>query len=294
MYCIGISICISVCTVYRYLVSRYVYSVSKYIQIQSAGADNRQMIKPETDTVMTGSQDGHDEHTQKGARRAQKAFEGERLRYSHIYARQKEIQGKEGYRMPRGGKRMPSYRDIAEAMDGDELDAILDVSLQGLARAREKGSQPMYSNSPEGLKSFKHDSEEYLTFVRNVNKTPTEGGKLRLVPDIESWAAFLGVTRHMITGYEKRGSDWKSTIDAVKGVITACKKQLAFIGKMPPVLAIFDLTNNSGYVNASEFRLSAEAAPEAKQITAEEWEKVIDAEPEAPKLSDFKLSDDLN
>ena len=195
---------------------------------------------------------------------------------------------------PGGGKRMPSYRDIAETMDGDELDAILDVSLQGLARAREKGSQPMYSNSPEGLKSFKHDSEEYLTFVRNVNKTPTEGGKLRLVPDIESWAAFLGVTRHMITGYEKRGSDWKSTIDAVKGVITACKKQLAFTGKMPPVLAIFDLTNNSDYVNASEFRLSAEAAPEAKQITAEEWEKVIDAEPEAPKLSDFKLSDDLN
>lgn len=196
--------------------------------------------------------------------------------------------------MPRGGKRMPSYRDIAENMDGDELDAILDVSLRGLARAREKGSQPMYSNSPEGLKSFKHDSEEYLTFVRNVNKTPTEGGKLRLVPDIESWAAFLGVTRHMITGYEKRGSDWKSTIDAVKGVITACKKQLAFTGKMPPVLAIFDLTNNSDYVNASEFRLSAEAAPEAKQITAEEWEKVIDAEPEAPKLSDFKLSDDSN
>lgn len=162
--------------------------------------------------------------------------------------------------MPRGGKRMPSYRDIAETMDGDELDAILDVSLQGLARAREKGSQPMYSNSPEGLKSFKHDSEEYLTFVRNVNKTPTEGGKLRLVPDIESWAAFLGVTRHMITGYEKRSSDWKSTIDAVKGVITACKKQLAFTGKMPPVLAIFDLTNNSDYVNASEFRLSAETA----------------------------------
>nr|DAI17876.1 MAG TPA: hypothetical protein [Bacteriophage sp.] len=31
--------CISVCTVYVYLVSRYVYSVSKYIQIQSAGAD---------------------------------------------------------------------------------------------------------------------------------------------------------------------------------------------------------------------------------------------------------------
>lgn len=36
--------------------------------------------------------------------------------------------------MPRGGKRMPSYRDIAETMDGDELDAILDVSLQGASQ----------------------------------------------------------------------------------------------------------------------------------------------------------------
>jgi hypothetical protein len=33
--------------------------VSKYIQIQSARADNRQMIKLETDAVRTGSQDGH-------------------------------------------------------------------------------------------------------------------------------------------------------------------------------------------------------------------------------------------
>lgn len=194
--------------------------------------------------------------------------------------------------MPRGGKRMPSYRDIAETMDGDELDAILDVSMQGLAKARDRGSQPLYSNSADGLEDFKRDSERYLAYVRDVNRTPTEGGKLRLVPDIESWAAFLGVTRYMIAGYEKRGADWKAAIQAVKGIITACKKQLAFTGKMPPVLAIFDLTNNSDYVNASEFRLSAEATPEAKQITAEEWEKVIDAEPEAPKLSDFKLSDD--
>lgn len=51
MYCIDIDMCISICTVYRYLVSRYVYSVSKYIQIQSAGAGNRQIIKPKIDTA---------------------------------------------------------------------------------------------------------------------------------------------------------------------------------------------------------------------------------------------------
>lgn len=192
--------------------------------------------------------------------------------------------------MPRGGKRMPSYDDIAQTMDGDELDAILDASMRGLAKA--KNPRPLYPDTPEGLEAFKRDSESYLAYVRDVNRTPTEGGKLRLVPDIESWAAYLGATRHVITGYEKqRGEEWREAIAAVKGIITACKKQLAFTGKMPPVLAIFDLTNNSGYVNASEFRLTADVAPEAKQITAEEWEKVIDAEQEAPKLVDFNLSD---
>lgn len=34
------------------------YSVSKYIQIQSAGADNRQMIKLETDTAQPADEDG--------------------------------------------------------------------------------------------------------------------------------------------------------------------------------------------------------------------------------------------
>lgn len=77
---------ISVCTVYRYLVSRYVYSVSKYIQIESAGADDTVQDKRYTDRRQmktahsqdrqperTQTRAGHDEHTQKGARRAQKA-----------------------------------------------------------------------------------------------------------------------------------------------------------------------------------------------------------------------------
>lgn len=133
MYCIGIgiSICISVCTVYRYLVSRYVYSVSKYIQMQSAGADNRQMIKLETDAVQPAgeryadrrqmrtahSQDrqpgrtqtkaGHDEHTQKGARRAQRAFERGRLRFNHIYSRQKARKEGGGIECQEVGKECP-------------------------------------------------------------------------------------------------------------------------------------------------------------------------------------------
>ena len=32
--------------------------------------------------------------------------------------------------MPRGGKRMPSLQDVAETMEGDELDAILSSALE--------------------------------------------------------------------------------------------------------------------------------------------------------------------
>lgn len=191
--------------------------------------------------------------------------------------------------MPRGGKRMPSLQDVAETMEGDELDAILSSALDR-PRSRRCGAPQAFENSEDGLEEFQVASRSYFAQVRDINRR----GEMRLIPDVESWATYLGITRKTILNYEKRGEDWQNAIAFYKGIITACKKQLALAGKMPPVLAIFDLTNNSDYVNASEFRLSAEAAPETKQITAEEWEKVIDAEPEAPKLSDFKLSDDLN
>lgn len=50
-----------------------------------------------------------------------------------------------------------------------------------------------------------------------------------------------------------------------------CKKQLIFRQKIPAVIGLFDLTNNSGYVNASEFKLKPETEEaERKVLTAEE------------------------
>jgi hypothetical protein len=188
------------------------------------------------------------------------------------------------------GERTPSLKKVAASMTGTEINDVLSAGISSY----HKGFA-VYPDTAEGLAAFRRDSESYLAHCRDQNEAAALGLASPVVPDIESWASYLGTTRRTIARYEKgRDEEWKQAISAVKEIITACKKQLAFVGKMSPVLAIFDLTNNSDYVNSSEFRLSAEAAPEAKQITAEEWEKVIDAEPEAPKLSDFKLSDDLN
>lgn len=180
--------------------------------------------------------------------------------------------------MPRG-ESTPSLKKAATATNGTESAATLNASIRAF-----KQGIVAYEDSQEGLERFRKDSENYLTYVQATNESAARDNVGGAIPDVEAWAAHLGITRMTISRYERRGGDWETTIANMKGIITACKKQLALAGKMPPVLAIFDLTNNSGYINASEFKLTTEAPKESKQITLEEWEKVIDSEPEPPKL----------
>lgn len=180
--------------------------------------------------------------------------------------------------MPRG-QNMPSLKKIATTTSGTEIKATLDASIRAF-----KQGIVAYEDSQEGLKRFRKDSENYLTYVQATNESAATNGAGGAIPDVEAWAAHLGITRMTINRYERRGGDWETTIANMKGIITACKKQLALAGKMPPVLAIFDLTNNSGYINSNEFKLVSETPSEPKQITQEEWEKIIDSEPEPPKL----------
>lgn len=177
------------------------------------------------------------------------------------------------------GESTPSLKKAATATNGTEIAATLNASIRAF-----KQGIVAYEDSQEGLERFRKDSENYLTYVQATNESAAQSSVGGAIPDVEAWAAHLGITRMTISRYERRGGDWETTIANMKGIITACKKQLALAGKMPPVLAIFDLTNNSGYINASEFKLTTEAPKESKQITLEEWEKVIDSEPEPPKL----------
>ena len=180
--------------------------------------------------------------------------------------------------MPRG-QNMPSLKKIATTTSGAEIASTLNASIRAF-----KQGIVAYEDSEIGLKRFRKDSENYLEYVKAVNESAAQNNTGSSIPDIEAWAAHLGITRMTINRYEKRGGDWETTIANMKGIITACKKQLALAGKMPPVLAIFDLTNNSGYINSNEFKLTTTAPQEPKQITQEEWERIIDSEPEPPKL----------
>lgn len=146
----------------------------------------------------------------------------------------------------------------------DDLNAVLDMSIKSV----KLGRPAKFEDSAAGLQDFKEASIAYLEYVRETNNNPDNEN--HLIPDIEGWATYLGTTRKTIAEYERwRGSEWQDFIGLIKGAITACKKQLAFRQKIPTVLALFDLTNNSGYVNSSEFKLMPETE-QKKQISFEE------------------------
>lgn len=148
-------------------------------------------------------------------------------------------------------QKRPKLKDIP--IVADDLNSVLDMSIRSL----KMGRPAKFEESEQGLQDFKEASISYLEYVRETNNNPDNEN--HLIPDIESWATFIGTTRMTIINYEKsRGQDWKDFIALIKGAITACKKQLAFRQKIPTVLALFDLTNNSDYVNSSEFKLKPE------------------------------------
>lgn len=151
-----------------------------------------------------------------------------------------------------------------------DLDAVLDMSI----RSVKLGRPAAFPDTQQGLNDFKEASISYLEHIREVNNNPDNDNKL--IPDVEGWATFLGTTRKTILMYQKTRDDgWKEFIELIKGSITACKKQLAYRQKIPTVLAIFDLCNNSDYINSSEFKLVPEAPEEKRILTCDQLPQFI-------------------
>ena len=108
------------------------------------------------------------------------------------------------------------------------------------------------------------------------------------------------MTRRTILTYEKqRGENWRNFIEQVKNAIAACKKELAFHQQIPPVVAMFDLTNNHSYVNTSEFKIEAISDKQQRVLTAAELPRLgepkEDVEKDAvqlPKLGDMDNNSD--
>lgn len=153
--------------------------------------------------------------------------------------------GLQQYKTHKSAKCLPLETDDTTAI----LDMIIDKSTARMGRPCQ------YSNDKRGLESFIQGTVDYFEYVNAVNSN--EDMERKLIPDIESWAVYLGITRATIFNYESRGNDWKDTIQYYKNCIGAVKKQLALNFKIPPMIMAFDFTNNHGYLNTTEYKLTA-------------------------------------
>ena len=71
------------------------------------------------------------------------------------------------------------------------------------------------------------------------------------VPDTESLAAYLGITREELNELES-GKNTSRAVKNAKTRIAAAKKQLAYRGKIPAAVLAFDLRNDHGYRDKPE------------------------------------------
>lgn len=174
--------------------------------------------------------------------------------------------GNEEKLLPKQYKRRFEVTEI----DPDDLEAVLDMGISSL-----KASKAKYPETVEGLEMFKQATLDYFSYVQQCNKDDNREHKL--IPDVEGLSVYLGITRRTLLTYEKTRSDeWKDFISRAKDLITATKKQLIFRQKIPAVVGIFDLCNNSNYVNSSEFRLLPETdSNKSKTLDSEDIKEML-------------------
>lgn len=133
-------------------------------------------------------------------------------------------------------------------LETGDLTASLDLILNSIEL--NKGQMRGYPNTQQGLEMFKQNSIDFFRYMTELNANPEITKKL--IPDIEAWALYIGVSRITIFNYEKRGGEWAETIAYFKNAIATGKKQMALNYKIPPVLTIFDLKCNHGYNEQGE------------------------------------------
>lgn len=146
----------------------------------------------------------------------------------------------------------------AEIIEPDDLTALTELAVTSLKR--HGGKPAKFENSESGLALFMQKSQDFFEYVNDINGA-LEPQK-RLIPDIEAWTCFLGITRQTLSDYSRRNQQWQDAIEMIKNAILMGKKQLAMRNRIPQMIAVFDWANNHAYRNTSEFHLVAEKPQE--------------------------------
>ena len=99
---------------------------------------------------------------------------------------------------------------------GDDMEGISNMIITAYKNL--KGRPAEYEDSEQGLEKFRTKTIEFFEHIAEINKQ--SGLEKGLIPDIELWASWLGITRTTIHSYEnKRGLAWRDTIQMIKNMI---------------------------------------------------------------------------
>lgn len=143
-------------------------------------------------------------------------------------------------------KGKPAGRGVKKCMPrtAGDLTASMDLILSSIAT--HKATPFKYPPTAAGLETFKLNCTDFFRYVAELNAN--EELETKLIPDIESLCLYIGIDRHTLMNYEARGGTWGETVRYFKNCLVTAKKQLALNYKIPPVLEIFDLKCNHGYI----------------------------------------------
>ena len=171
-------------------------------------------------------------------------------------------------------KRETYNKGSCEVLEPDDLTALTQLAVSSLKR--HGGQIAKYENSQAGLEQFVQKSAEFFQ---------------RLIPDVESWCCFMGVTRVTIHQYAKRNQQWSDAIAMIKEALLMGKKQLAMHNRIPSLIFLFDATNNHNYVSTSEFHLVADSPQDtaSPRIATEELQRIAETATEPPQMPQLPI-----
>lgn len=160
------------------------------------------------------------------------------------------------------GVRKNDYRRFKEGRDyekqtGPDMVTLCDMMSRGIfgeeeteEREKGKGGRPRkYETSEELQEGIK----KYLVYIAEKN-----AAGVALIPDVEGLALFLGVSRSTLYEWQNsRPGEFSDTLKRTLNAIAAAKKQLALMGKIPPLVFATDFNNNHGYTQQQNIEITA-------------------------------------
>lgn len=181
-----------------------------------------------------------------------------------------------------GEKQRTYNKGSFELLEPDDLTALTKLAVSSL---KEHGGHiAKYECTQQGLEQFIKKSTDFFEYCNTVNASLEP--QQRLIPDIESWCCFMGITRQTLMKYTKRNQQWSEAIEMIKEHIAMAKKQLGMRNRIPQMVLVFDLANNHNYVNTSEFRLVADEPKDTATTPSIPIEEIlrVNKMPELPEM----------